>query len=77
MVPGNGPYAHNVIFKNIEVYGDHKEGTTWGTILMQGLNEKHNVQFVTFEKFIRYGQPLKADSPDLVIGPFVDQVYFK
>lgn len=76
LVPGDGPYIHNVVFKNIEVYGEHKEGTTLGTILVGGLNEKHNVQAITFDNFKRYGQLLKSDSPNLEIRQFVEQLKF-
>jgi hypothetical protein len=76
LVPGNGPYVHNVVFRNIEVYGEHKEGTTWGTLIIGGLNERHNVQAITFENFTRYGKLLKSDSPNMEIRQFVDQIKF-
>lgn len=76
MVQGDGPYIHNVVFKNIEVYGEYKEGKPLGAVTLSGLTEKHNVQAITFDNLTRYGQPLTIDSPGVVINKFVDQIKF-
>jgi Glycosyl hydrolases family 28 len=73
MVPGDGPYIHNVTFKNIEIDGDDKTG---GAVYLQGLSETHNVSNISFENVMRYGEPLTANSPDVHIGSFVNQVRF-
>lgn len=87
-VPGNGPYVHNVIIRNVEVYGekpptaapDAKFKTGWepatGAVFLQGLTKEHNIHGVTFENVTRYGQLLAVESPDVKIGSFVDDVEF-
>jgi hypothetical protein len=88
VVPGDGPYIHNVVIRNVEVYGEKppvpapgaefrpgwKPAT--GVVLLQGLTDKHNVHGVTFENVTRYGQLLTANSPDVEIGKFVGHVEF-
>ena len=76
IVPGDGPYIHNVTFKNIEVYGQSSEPGALSTVLLEGLTEAHDVANVTFDNITRYGQLLKADSPNIHIGTFVSQIEF-
>jgi Glycosyl hydrolases family 28 len=87
-VPGNGPYIHNVVFRNVEVYGEKPPVAApdggfrpgWepatGAVFLQGLSEKHNVHGVAFENVTRYGQLLTANSPDVEIGDYVSGVEF-
>jgi hypothetical protein len=87
-VPGDGLYIHNVVIRNVEVYGekppalapneDFKPGwePATGAVLLRGLSEQHNVRGITFENVTRFGQPLTADSPDVQIGNFVSGVQF-
>ena len=89
VVPGNGPYIHNVVFKNIEVYGEQlidasksKGGRrpgdkiATGAVFLQGLNEKHDVRGIVFDNVTRHGQPLAANSADVQIGNFVGGIEF-
>ncbi|HEX3356610.1 MAG TPA: glycosyl hydrolase family 28 protein [Tepidisphaeraceae bacterium] len=77
IVPGDGPYIHNVAFKNIDVYNPNQgPSPAGGAVFLKGLTAKHDVQNITFENLTLYGQPLKADSPNVRIGDFVSQVRF-
>ncbi len=88
VVPGDGPYIHNVVFRNIEVYGEKPPGAApgaefkpgWkpatGAVLLRGLTEEHNVHGVVFDNVTRYGQLLTANSPDVEIGKFAGDVEF-
>jgi hypothetical protein len=88
VVPGDGPYIHNVVIRNVEVYGTQppvaaqgsKFRPGWepatGAVLLQGLSVKHDVRGVSFENVLRYGQLLTANSPDVQIKDFVGGVEF-
>jgi hypothetical protein len=68
-VPG---HVRGVHFKNVEVYGQP------GPYLIQleGADAQHQVQDVTFENVTVLGQRLKADSPNMKVGPQVEDVRF-
>ena len=55
IVPGDGPYIHNVTFKNVEVYGQSSEPGSLSTVLLEGLTETHDVANITFDNVTRYG----------------------
>ena len=88
VVPGEGPYIHNVMFKNVEVYGEELAATgskggrrpvdkvATGVVLFQGLSEKHDIRGILFDNVTRHGKPLAADSPDVQIGKFAKGVEF-
>lgn len=72
-VPADGPYIHNVVFKNISISGIPKEP---GAILIQGLSDKKNVSGVVFNNFVRYGEVITATSPGVKIGGYADNIQF-
>ncbi|HUB27064.1 MAG TPA: glycosyl hydrolase family 28 protein, partial [Tepidisphaeraceae bacterium] len=73
-VPGDGPYIHNVVFRNIEVYGQPAGAPD--AVIIGGLDAKRDVDNVTFDHVMRYGVLLTADSPGVRIGPFATHVTF-
>jgi hypothetical protein len=73
VVPADGPYIHNVIFRNIELTGKVSEP---GAILLQGISEKHDVSNIIFDNVVRYSTPLTQTSPGVRIGNFVSKVQF-
>lgn len=76
-IPADRPYIHNVIFRNIETYGENKiPGHILGNVQLQGIDEKHNISGITFENVTLYGKPLKSDSPGVRINNFVNNVQF-
>jgi hypothetical protein len=68
-VPG---HVRGVHFKDVEVYGQP------GAYLMQleGADDRHQVQDVTFEDVKVLGQQLKADSANMQVGHHVEGVRF-
>jgi len=68
-VPG---HVRGVHFKDVEVYGE------LGAYLMQleGADDGHRVQDVTFENVTVLGQQLKVDSPFMQVGQHVEGVQF-
>jgi hypothetical protein len=77
VVPGSGPYIHNVAFKDISVYGHHEGPENEPLIALDGVSTEHNIANVTFENVILHGQPITRDSPEIKIGEFVSQIEFK
>ncbi len=74
VIPADGPYIHNVIFKNIQVSGDPKAAN--GAVILTGLSAEHDVSGITFDNVMRCGQMLTLDSPGVQIGDFVNNVRF-
>jgi hypothetical protein len=65
-------HVREVHFKNVEV-----EGAPGAYLIqLEGADAQHQVQTVTFENVKMLGQQLKADSPNLKVGPQVDGVHF-
>ena len=62
----------NILLKDI-----HLTGPDGGyAILLRGHDQAHRVQDITFENCTINGRPLKADSPNIDIESFVDNVRF-
>lgn len=69
-----GKHIKNVLFKNIEVYGTTTGSL--GSIYVAGVDADHVVQDITFDRVVRYGNLLTANSTDLEIGPFATDIKF-
>ena len=69
-----GRCVKDCYFKNIRL--DGKAGGRPGVIFVSGVDAKHYVEGVTFEDFYRFGKPVRADSPDVQIGPHASKVKF-
>jgi hypothetical protein len=76
IVPGDGPYIHNVTFNKIEVYGKNKSEGPLPRVYLEGLTREHNIANVTFDRVTRYGELLTASSSNIRIEKFVEQVRF-
>jgi Glycosyl hydrolases family 28 len=72
--PGDGPYIHNVVFRNIEIYGAPKARA--GAVFMAGLDGRRDVNGVTFVNVTVYGQPLAADSAGVMVRDYTSHVQF-
>lgn len=72
-IPADGPYIHNVIFKNVTISGTPKEP---GAIFIQGLSDQKNVSGIIFNNVTRYGEPLTSSSPGVKIGSFTQNIQF-
>ena len=72
-VPTDGPYIHNVVFKNIYINGTPKDP---GGTVIQGISKEKNVSGIVFNNFVRYGEVLTATSPGVKIGNFADNIQF-
>ncbi|MEJ6979727.1 glycosyl hydrolase family 28 protein [Pedobacter sp. P351] len=78
-IKADGPYIHNVTFKNITLTGteDAKKREP-GAIWLQGISNTKDVSNIIFENVIRYGQPLTKDSPGMkIVGEHVKNIQFK
>jgi Glycosyl hydrolases family 28 len=69
-----GRYVKDCRFKNIVLSG--KTGGGPGLIYVAGADAKHPVKNVIFENVVRFGNPTFADSPDVRIGPFTNNIRF-
>lgn len=77
VVPSNGPYIHNVTFRNIYTYGGKTAcGNKRGAILLQGIDEKHDVSNVIFDKMNYYGNKIDEESGSVKINKYVKHVQF-
>jgi len=76
VVPGDGPYIHNVTYKDVEVYGKDPLPDTPPRVSIQGLTEGHDIANVSFQKVTRHGKQLLADSSNVQLGEFVSEVRF-
>jgi hypothetical protein len=76
VVPGDGPYIHNVTLKDVTVYGDDPLPDTPPRVFLQGLSASHDVANVTFQNVTRYGQQLTVDAANVQLGDFVTQLRF-
>ncbi|SHJ53324.1 glycosyl hydrolase family 28 protein [Bacteroides stercorirosoris] len=77
VIPSQGPYIHNVIFRNITTYGKESDRKAErGTVMMQGLDEKHDVSGIVFDNVNYYGDKINAGKPNIQIGDFVKHVQY-
>ncbi|HXS13811.1 MAG TPA: glycosyl hydrolase family 28 protein [Acidobacteriaceae bacterium] len=76
IVPGEGPYIHNVVFRGISVYGRRSSGPL-PEIDLGGLSEANDVCGVTFENITVYGETITGTSSDIKVGKFVNQLCWR
>ena len=70
VIPADGPYIHNVTFKNIEIYGKEQEHRN---VLIQGIKNDHDVSNIMFNNVKWYGINLTEKSPGVKIGNYSGQ----
>jgi hypothetical protein len=76
VVPGDGPYVHNVTFRDIAVYGQHEGPEGSPLISLQGSSDEYDIENITLNNVDLHGQNLAKDSPGIDIGSFVGNVQF-
>jgi hypothetical protein len=76
VVPGAGPYIHNVVFKNVAISGQNTSGRPLPSVYLQGLTDAHDVRAISFDNVTLYSQPLTREYPGVRIGNFVSQIQF-
>ena len=77
VVPSNGPFIHNVTFKNICTYGGQTVSCNErGTILLQGVDEAHDVSNITFDKVSYFGNMIDGENDLVKMNEYVKQVRF-
>lgn len=78
VVPADGPYIHNVVFRNISTYNENKTPEKkMGAVLLQGISNTKDVSGILFENVKLYDIPVTEETPGIKIGNFVKHVQFK
>lgn len=77
VIPSNGPYVHNVVFRNIYTYGnkinpESRRGIVW----MEGVNDKQDVSGIIFDRVSYYGTPINVNEPNVKEGKSVKHVQY-
>jgi len=74
VVPGEGPYVHNVTFRDITVYGRHDGPELSPLISMHGQDADHDIENVVLKNVMLHGERVTRKSPDIQIGEFVEGI---
>jgi len=76
-IAGDGPYVHNVTFKNIYTYGKNKtHELDEAATLLKGISKFQNVSNIVFDNVNLYGKPLTKETSGVVVGDFSDNIIF-
>jgi hypothetical protein len=77
-IPADGPYIHNVVFRNIQTYGENKTpDLVLGNVVFQAIDPEHDISGIVFDNVKLYGKPLMKDSPVIRMSNFVENVKFR
>ena len=77
VVPSNGPFIHNVTFKNISTYGGETAYCNErGFVLLQGIDEEHDVSNITFDKVSYFGNVIDGENSKVKKNQYVKHVRF-
>jgi hypothetical protein len=71
-IPGGD--IKNILFKNIDVYGSTPGNL--GDIYVSGADSAHDVENITFENVIRYGNITTLFSPGVYVGGYTHNIRF-
>ncbi len=78
VVPADGPYIHNVVFRNISTYNEYNTPQNMmGNVVIQGVSEDQDVSGIIFDNVKLFGAPVHETSTGVQIGSFVDHIQFK
>lgn len=77
VVPGDGPYIHNVVFRDIDVYGQHDGPEGLPLVSLVGLTADHDIENVAFCNVVLHGHHLTETTSSIALGQFVTQVKFE
>lgn len=75
-VPGDGPYIHNVVYKDISVYGGPAGPELSPLVSLEGAADGHDIKNTLLSNVTLYGQALTKQSAGIDIGNFVSQIEF-
>lgn len=75
-VPGDGPYIHNISFRDISVYGN-KGPELSPVISLRGLDAEHDIENVILKNVTVHGKQVTRKSPGIRIGDYVGTVAFE
>jgi len=70
-----GQCVRDCVFRNLRLSGNATGHP--GRVFVSGVDAQHPVADVTFENVTRFGEPLMADSADVIIGPHASGVRFR
>jgi len=76
LVPGSGPYIHNVTFRDVNVYGRHEGPELLPIISIRGLDAERDIANVVLKNVTVHGERVTMEMPNTQIGDFVDRVIF-
>lgn len=77
VVPSNGPFIHNVTFRNISTYGGETAYCNErGFVLLQGIDEEHDVSNITFDKVSYFGNVIDGENSKVKKNQYVKHVRF-
>lgn len=75
VIPSNGPYIHNVVFRNISTYGDFANPQNErGLIVIEGAGEKYDVSGVTFENVNYFNIPVSPQGANWKENKFTSNI---
>ncbi len=78
VVPADGPYIHNVVFRNISTYNENNTPQNMmGNVVIQGVSEEQDVSGIIFDNVKLYGVSVHETSAGVQIGSFVDHIQFR
>lgn len=77
VIPSNGPFIHNITFRNISTYGGktascHERGTVW----LQGIDEEHDVSNIVFDNVNYFGNVIDEGSDVVKKNEYVKHIQF-
>ena len=60
IVPSDGPYVHNVTFKDITTYGTSERKDERGRVIIWGIDADHDVAHISFRNVYYYDRPVEG-----------------
>lgn len=71
------PFIHNVTFRNISTYGGETAYCNErGFVLLQGIDEEHDVSNITFDKVSYFGNVIDGENSKVKKNQYVKHVRF-
>lgn len=74
VVPGAGPWIHNVVFKDISVYDKHDGPEGSPLVSMHGATAEHDIRNITLSDVTLHGKAVTRQTEGVSIGDFVTQL---
>lgn len=75
VIPSDGPYIHNVVFRNIYTYGNFTNPKKErGMIVLEGISDKQDVSGITFEKVSYFNEPVAPKTANWKENEFISNI---